>query len=87
MKESFTPFQKGNKHARNSHNEQFLKQPCIVKFKRSFEMIDTTAVCWEAISCLSGRAKGCGNVCKKVFGKSEVVEEEPFDGHFHFSKF
>ena len=50
-------------------------------------MIDTTAVCWEAISCLSGRAKGCGNVCKKVFGKSEVVEEEPFDGHFHFSKF
>lgn len=50
-------------------------------------MTDTRAVCWEAISCLSGRAKGCGNVCKKVFGKPEVVEEEPFDGHFQFSKF
>lgn len=50
-------------------------------------MTDTRAVCWEAISCLSGRAKGCGNVCKKVLGKREVVEEEPFDGHFQFSKF
>ena len=50
-------------------------------------MTDIRAVCWEAISCLSGRAKGCGNVCKKVFGKPEVVEEEPFDGHFQFSKF
>lgn len=50
-------------------------------------MTDIRAVCWEAISCLSGRAKGCGNVCKNVFGKLEVVEEEPFDGHFQFSKF
>lgn len=50
-------------------------------------MTDIRAVCWEAINCLSGRAKGCGNVCKNVFGKPEVVEEEPFDGHFQFSKF
>ena len=50
-------------------------------------MTDTRAVCWEAISCLSDRAKGCGNVFKKVFGKPEVVEEEPFDGHFQFLKF
>ena len=35
-------------------------------------MTDIRAVCWEAISCLSGRAKGCGNVCKKVFGKPEL---------------
>lgn len=49
-------------------------------------MTDIRAVCWEAISCLSGRAKGCRNVCKKVFGKPEVVEEEPFDGHFQFSE-
>lgn len=33
-------------------------------------MTDIRAVCWEAISCLSGRAKGCGNVCKKSLWKT-----------------
>lgn len=45
-------------------------------------MIDIRVVCWEVISCFLGWVKGCGNVCKNVFGKLEVVEEEFFDGYF-----
>lgn len=43
-------------------------------------MTDTRAV-------FQAELKGAGMFAKKVFGKPEVVEEEPFDGHFQFSKF